>query len=152
MKTFLLITLFSLVVGGSIYTGTRSRAGSLEWSKVKYFDVKEFDCPGIPLSGYEMDKDFIFKLDAAREIAQVPFQISSGYRTPSYNRSVGGVAESPHILGYAADIKVTSSQDRLKIIDALLKSGFVRIGIYKSHIHVDNDPDKPQDLIFHGEY
>lgn len=42
-----------------------------------------------------------------------PVTITSGYRSPSLNEAVGGVSNSDHALGYAADIYV----DQTDILD-----------------------------------
>jgi len=87
--------------------------------------------------------DFLHKLDEAREIAGVPFKITSGYRTPQHNLDVGGRVGSSHIKGLAVDIACTNSDHRQKILTALIKVGFRRIGVGKSFIHSDLDNDKP---------
>lgn len=43
-------------------------------------------------------------LEEIRERAGRPIQVTSGYRPPDYNREVGGVSNSTHIDGLAADI------------------------------------------------
>jgi hypothetical protein len=54
--------------------------------KFKYFTYKEFDCKGGQGKGENMSDDFICLLDDARELARIPFKITSGYRTPEYNK------------------------------------------------------------------
>lgn len=114
-----------------------------------YFDPSEFDSPDQPGSGAEMmAPSFIDKLTFARQLAGIPFKITSGYRTPEHNRVVGGVANSAHIKGYAADIACKSNSDRAKILEALWTAGFSRIGISKNFIHVDNDPTKKLHVVW----
>jgi len=119
---------------------------------LKYFNFEEFDCPtlegsGLPNSdGGKMCIDFLQKLDEAREIAGIPFKITSGYRSPQHNLDVGGRVGSSHIKGLAVDISCTNSVDRQKILTALIKVGFTRIGVGKSFIHTDLDHDKPNAL------
>ena len=101
-----------------------------------------------------MDSDFLTMLDSARSIANVSFKITSGFRTPSHNAYVGGVQPglkskgSSHLFGYAADIAATDSRTKYIIVDSLLQAGFNRIGIAKTFIHVDNDPDKDPNVIW----
>ena len=38
-----------------------------------------------------------------------------------------------------------------KMIWALGRAGFTRLGIYSRHIHADSDPDKAQDIVWFGE-
>lgn len=40
-----------------------------------------------------------------------PLTVSSGYRCPALNRAVGGVSNSAHLYGYAADITTTGDLD-----------------------------------------
>jgi citrate lyase synthetase len=116
---------------------------------LKHFDFEEFDCPslegsGLPTTdGGKMNLDFLHKLDEAREIAGVPFIITSGYRTPQHNLDVGGRVGSSHIKGLAVDISCDNSGHRERILTALIQVGFRRIGIAKSFIHTDLDHDKP---------
>jgi len=89
-----------------------------------------------------MNLDFVRKIDIARDLAGVPFIISSAYRTEQYNLLIGGVLTSSHINGLAVDIYCVDASERFKILKALLTVGFNRIGIYPSHIHVDDDSSK----------
>ena len=52
------------------------------------------------------------KLDAARGLAGVPFSITSGFRTPAENVAVGGVPNSAHLKGEAADLKCSDASAR----------------------------------------
>ena len=104
-----------------------------------HFEIQEFSCPTHPNSGINMDNAFLQMLDDARGIAGIPFNITSGYRTKNRNKLVGGVANSSHLVGKAADISVQSGNERYIIINALIKAGFKRIGVAKTFIHCDND-------------
>jgi zinc D-Ala-D-Ala carboxypeptidase len=108
----------------------------------KYFSLSEFDCPDLPNSGKNMDINFIHKLDHARELAGITFKITSGFRTAEHNEKVGGVKNSSHIKGVAADIAVGSGNERYIILNALIRAGFKRIGIAKTFIHCDTDAEK----------
>lgn len=113
-----------------------------------YFSVDEFASPDLDGSGINMDKEFISKLDKARQYAAIPFKISSGYRTKEHNKNVGGVPDSAHTKGHAADIVCSAGVNRFIIVTALLEAGFNRIGIANSFIHVDDDPSKPKHCIW----
>jgi uncharacterized protein YcbK (DUF882 family) len=115
---------------------------------MRYFKLKEFDSPDLPGSGQYMDPYFLQLLDKARAHAQIPFRISSGYRTKEHNKKVGGVDSSAHIKGLAADIVCNSSSDRYIILSALLHVGFHRIGIAEGFIHADVSTDRPGFMVW----
>jgi len=94
-----------------------------------------------------MNKNFLFVLDEAREFAGIPFVINSAYRSPTHPESIKNPTSS-HIKGLAVDIKATDSTTRFKIVEALISVGFTRIGIANTFIHVDLDFDKTQDVIW----
>lgn len=119
-----------------------------------YFVLEEFSSPDLPGSGSLMNAEFLALLDKARGEAGIPFKITSGFRTPEYQkdltrRGYKTARNSAHLKGLAADIAVTSSENRLIIIEALLFVGFRRVGISMGNfIHVDADPTKSQDVIW----
>ena len=120
---------------------------------MRYFTLDEFDSPDLPGSGAFMQDEFLEKLDAARGYAEVPFRITSGFRTPSYQQDLKKrgykVSEtSAHLDGWAADISATTSNRRWKIIEALIYVGFNRIGVADSFVHVDMDPGKAQNCLW----
>lgn len=106
--------------------------------------MSEFACPCC--GRVELDATFVLKLDLAREIAGVPFVITSGYRCPAHNAEVGGVKQSAHMAGLAADIACPDSVTRLKILRGLIVAGFRRIGIGKNFVHCDVDTSKPNNV------
>jgi uncharacterized protein YcbK (DUF882 family) len=89
-----------------------------------------------------MDQGFLIRLDYARGLAGVPFNINSGYRCTVHNKSVGGSSTSSHLNGTAVDIKAVTDYTRFRILASLLSVGFKRIGIRKDFIHADVDPNK----------
>ena len=101
-------------------------------------------------SAYNMDVRFLNRLEWAREIAGIPFTITSGFRSKKHNKAVGGVPNSSHLTGLAVDIAAPNSRAKFKIMEALMRSGFCRIGMGQTFIHVDIDkgPDKPQDVLW----
>lgn len=120
----------------------------INWEQYRYFSREEFDSPDLEGSGNSMQELFILPLHKARISAGIPFKINSGYRTEEHNKSVGGVENSPHTGGWAADIHCVDSVSRHKIISSLIEVGFNRIGIAKTFIHVDNQPSKPPYVIW----
>jgi len=115
---------------------------------MKYFKISEFDSPDAPGSGENMQESTLDMLDECREIADIPFIITSGYRTKEHNSKVGGVNGSSHTKGLAVDISVRNGADRFKVITAALEVGFSRIGISGNFIHLDNDDEKAQNVIW----
>lgn len=85
----------------------------------------------------KVDLDSIVLLDHARDIAGVPFQITSSYRTPERSVLVGGSKTDAHteIPCTAFDIYCNwaggkwNSRAAFKIIAALIQVGFKRIGV-----------------------
>lgn len=114
---------------------------------MKYFKPEEFRCK-CGCGKQEMMPSTMEKLDKARELAGVPFVITSGYRCVAHNDAVGGKSEGAHISGYAIDIEASTSPARLAIVKALLQVGFTRVGIANSFIHADDDPTKPQKVMW----
>tara|TARA_B110000046_G_C12959442_1_gene383813 strand:+ start:28 stop:435 length:408 start_codon:yes stop_codon:yes gene_type:complete len=131
---------------------------------MNYFKFSEFDCncsscKSTGTSGQiNMQSDFLAMLDHARAIVKgnTPFVITSGFRCEAHNSAVGGRIKgasskgSSHMYGIAVDIAATSSRDRFNISQALIETGFNRIGISAKggFIHVDSDPDKSENVLF----
>lgn len=115
-----------------------------------YFKPGEFDCKcGVCDMGLKnMDEQLIQRLDLARSIAKTPFSVNSAVRCPSHNKTSGGVDSSAHLSGHAVDIRCTESHKRFLIIEALMRVGFNRIGVYDTFIHVDNDDSKPTRIMW----
>ena len=114
----------------------------------EYFKLSEFDSPDEPGSGSNMDPTFLDALDEARDLAGVPFRISSGFRSKAHNAEVGGVPSSAHCQGFAADIACTGSRERLLIVRALISAGINRIGISTNFIHADASDTKSAEVLW----
>jgi hypothetical protein len=120
----------------------------MNWNKYKpYFTKEEFDCK-CGCGKNNMTKKQMDMLLKARIEANIPFIINSGCRCDTHNIYVGGDEFSEHLKGKGTDIKCTSSTHRWKIINALLKAGFKRIGIATNYIHVGTSSKKPQEVIW----
>lgn len=66
-------------------------------------------------------------LDPLREMYGKPVRVTSGYRCPKLNRLVGGVVNSHHTYGYAADIVgFDRSKDETRKLFVLLRDGGFR--------------------------
>ncbi|MCK6695473.1 MAG: D-Ala-D-Ala carboxypeptidase family metallohydrolase, partial [Thermoanaerobaculia bacterium] len=81
----------------------------------------------------------------------VPFRVNSGYRTPEHNAAVGGVPDSAHTRGWAADIAARTLEQKIRIVRAARSVGFNRFGIYDTFVHLDCDPGKQEDVAWNGK-
>jgi uncharacterized protein YcbK (DUF882 family) len=113
-----------------------------------YFKLEEFDQPGTPGTGKNMSPAFIMQLIKCREIARIPFNINSGYRSVEWELKQKRSGFSAHTKGLAADIQAIGTGNRFIIVEAAIKSGFKRIGIAETYVHLDTDPDKPQGVVW----
>lgn len=71
-----------------------------------------------------------------------PVIIRSGYRTPEYNRDIGGATRSKHLLAQAADLVVVSRSPKQvhKTIRLLIAAGALHdggLGMYDNFVHYD---------------
>lgn len=109
--------------------------------KIGYFDTKEFESKDGAPSPYGetvVQRELIVRLNAIRSRFGKPIIVNSGYRSPEHNAKVGGVANSQHVLGTAADIRPEDLNDLpelQKICDEMNPHGGV--GFYNTFVHVD---------------
>jgi hypothetical protein len=77
----------------------------VDWKQVKYFKRKEFICPCNHCNGFPVEPDptLLALLDRAREHFNLPIHITSGVRCTYQNNKVGGIKNSKHKQGKAAD-------------------------------------------------
>lgn len=96
-----------------------------------------------------LDDGLCQMLSVARGKANVPFIITSGLRTSEQNTVLASaVSDSSHLTGHAVDLACADSANRHAMVKALLEAGFMRMGIYSAHLHVDNDSTKPPNVIW----
>lgn len=110
------------------------------------FSRSEFACPCCGEVEYSVL--LVSMLQVARDTADRPFRITSGYRCANRNAAVGGVPESAHTRGLAVDISCGDSRARFDMLRALFSAGFRRIGIGTDFIHVDVDEEKVQSVVW----
>jgi uncharacterized Zn-binding protein involved in type VI secretion len=65
--------------------------------------------------------------------------ITSAYRSPEYNKKVGGKDKSQHKNGKAVDVVMSSYSlsDRARFIEIAIKEGISGIGVYNTFTHLD---------------
>lgn len=106
------------------------------------FKVKEFACKD--------NSDVIFIAPELVEVLQKirnhfgkALNINSAYRTPTYNKKVGGATYSQHLYGTAADIRINgvAPKDIATYAETLL-NGTGGIGIYNNFVHIDIRKEK----------
>ena len=115
---------------------------------MKYFNLSEFDSPDVKGSGEGMNEDLLQIIDKARDLFGKPIHINSGMRSVERNALVGGSKNSSHLRGLAIDVACDNSRDRYRLIEIFMLLGINRIGIAKTFIHIDNDPEKDADVIW----
>jgi len=137
------------VVEADLCESGESRVFSTEvvsdWSAYKYFKSSEFLCRCGTCDQVYVSRELVDKLELAREVAGIPFKISSGCRCASHNASEGGSSNSDHLVNYdnlvcvGVDIAISSPRDmtRYKIVRALQYAGFTRFKLSRpSIVHV----------------
>lgn len=100
----------------------------------KNFTLSEFACKD-GSKQIVIDFELVDLLQRLRDIVGQTI-ITSGYRTPEYNKKCGGISTSFHITGKAADIKVPglTPYEVAIIADRI---GFLGVGVYPTFTHVD---------------
>jgi uncharacterized protein YcbK (DUF882 family) len=82
------------------------------------------------------------QLQILRDYLNEPIHINSGYRTPAYNKKIGGKPNSYHMKAMAADITVKSKTPKqlASVVEKLIANGTLKIGgigVYPGFVHVD---------------
>tara|TARA_R110001592_G_scaffold17589_2_gene73937 strand:+ start:286 stop:675 length:390 start_codon:yes stop_codon:yes gene_type:complete len=114
----------------------------------KNFTKEEFDCNcncgvcEMPINVYHNVVKVANQLQVLRDELKKPIHINSGYRSEEYNKKIGGVKHSQHIMGRAADIVVKdmTSIEVSKVIEELIDKGDMLqggLGIYSNFCHYD---------------
>lgn len=104
-----------------------------EHFKVREFAQKDFRCDKVIV-----DTELINVLEDIRAHFNKPVNVTSGYRTPEYNTKIGGVKNSQHTKGTAADIKISGIP--AKKVQKYLKHKYPNkygIGSYSTFTHID---------------
>ena len=123
----------------------------------KDFSRKEFRCPcGCGFD--DIARALVDTVQVIRDAAGVPVIVNSGCRCKKHNAAVGGVSNSSHLSGLAADIYIkgwnnTKLGDLIKRLYSAGKLPFLRYcykisGSTKTAVHVDADGLKRRSKIF----
>ena len=117
------------------------------WDGIKYFKKPEFACKcGKYCDGYpaEIDMDMVKIADQIRMKIGKPITINSGLRCKTHNSNVGGVSNSQHLLGKAADLGCPSGCTPAQIasIAEEIMGDTGGIGTYSWGIHIDTRSTK----------
>jgi uncharacterized protein YcbK (DUF882 family) len=100
----------------------------------EHFSRHEFDCHDGSIA--HPDPALIAALERLRAMVGRPLSIVSGYRSPAWNRHVGGARFSQHLYNRAADIP-----PHYATIALARAAGFTGIGYcHGSVVHVDVRP------------
>lgn len=109
------------------------------------FNLAEFQCKCGCEMPYNVEKNIIEladNLQILRDYLNKPINPTNGFRCATHNKSVGGVKNSQHILGKAADIKVkdTTPEEVANAVEHLMEEGKFKmggVGRYNTFTHVD---------------
>jgi len=104
-----------------------------------HFSRKEFACK-CGCGSNDISLRLVATLETFRTLVGRPIRILSGCRCSSHNKQVGGKANSYHLIGRAADIRVDGVE--IAKLHSLARGSklFNGIGYYPSRnfIHLDN--------------
>lgn len=109
------------------------------------FKSEEFACHDgtqVPEAYLPNVKNLAENLQVLRDYVGKPIIINSGYRTPSYNKRIGGVSASQHLTASAGDIRIAglTSVQIHHIISDLIQQGKMHnggLGLYDTFVHYD---------------
>jgi len=110
-----------------------------------HFSKDEFDCTDGSEMTFEVLNNVIEvanNLEVLRAHFGAPITINSAYRSPVYNRSVGGAVNSQHLGGKAADVVIdgVTPDEVADAIDFLIEVGLMKeggLGRYDTFTHYD---------------
>ena len=115
------------------------------WDDIRYFSREEFrcQCNGKYCNGFpvEPEEKMVRTVDEIRHRLGIPIGIvtsgGSGVRCPTHNAEVGGVYNSEHLYGRAADLHSSASPAKMKAVAEEVMGNTGGIGLYDWGIHVD---------------
>lgn len=87
-------------------------------------------------------------LDQIRDRVGQPVRVTSGVRCPACNARVGGVQDSAHLTGEAADLACPDSATRWRLLAAAFAAGAWRLGVGSTFVHVDVSRTHPPHVVW----
>ena len=134
------------VQNNNVGNSTDNNTGTT-WDEIKYFKKQEFACKcGKYCDGYpaEIDMNMVKIADQIREKIGKPITINSGLRCKTHNANVGGVSNSQHIYGNAADLGCPDgcTPAQMASIAEEIMGDTGGIGTYSWGVHIDTRPTK----------
>ena len=108
----------------------------------QHFKVREFACKDGSQVVF-IDTHLVDILDILRNKIEKPVIITSGYRTPEWNKKCGGAKYSYHMRGMAADIRVNKMTPKqvASILNEIIPNELQHI-VYNGWIHIDTRSNK----------
>lgn len=109
----------------------------------EHFDAAEFACHHCGAGADKIRRRLVDLLEELRANIGKPLHVNSGYRCPVHNMNVGGVPDSQHVRGTAADIATPAGMSFETFKRYVVQLPFDGIGFYPpigdsgSFIHVD---------------
>ena len=109
------------------------------------FDLSEFACndgTDVPAEYLPNVITLAKNLQVLRDTLKKPVTINSGYRSPDYNKKIGGASKSQHLVAKAADIRVPGllAIEVYNVILRLIEQGKMHnggLGLYDTFVHYD---------------
>ena len=111
------------------------------WEDIRYFKRSEFACKCGRCGGFpaEPQEAMVRIADKIRAKIGKPITVNSGLRCKTHNANVGGVSNSQHLYGKAADLGCPSgcTPAQMASIAEEIMGDTGGIGIYAWGIHID---------------
>lgn len=155
-------TVYMQLISGSSETNSGSNSGPLDppsdtnsgvgnmndndewWCDITYFTRQEFACKcggryGNGCTGYPHSISFtiVRSLDTIREHFNSPVTINSGLRCREHNSAVGGVSNSYHMIGQAADFVVSGYSNSAVVAYCKTLPGYKYAYTEGSYVHLE---------------
>ena len=136
----------ALLVGGAVLVRylTKSKIKKV----ISNVDFSVFDSKDMTGSGRCIDRLLLNKLLLLEKRTgyAVLKNINSAVRSRYWNKKVGGVSNSAHLITKckAVDIHAPTRTIRNLLVVQAYNLGFTRIGVGKTFVHLDVDQSKPQ--------